>query len=354
MKLLTILPGLATGGAENMVYELCKQLGKKDIDNYILCYCGKQNTALESKIEKVAKVTYLNCSGTVNVKNIRAVIRSMNEIAPDIVHAHMGGALFASIWTLIRNKPLVITIHTAPQKAFSSKIENLLYLRALFGKFQMVAVSQENKRLADSYYHMRQKCAFVNNGVDLDRFYRKAHSNFTYINVARQDDNKNQAVLIDLFARLHKNYPRTNLLLIGDGPNHEKLKNQCKECGIAESVEMPGNVADAEKYYARADVYVQTSHREAMPLSILEAMAAGLPIISTDVGGIKDVVRKNGILVPDYNEEKLFSAMKEMVEETNDKMKVYSSESIQLVEMYSSKKMAEEYQTIYQQLLRSM
>lgn len=354
MKLLTILPGFATGGAENMVYELCKQLGKKDIENYILCYCGKQNTALESKVEKVAKVTYLNCSGTVNIKNIRAVIRLMDEIAPDVVHAHMGGALFASIWTLIRNKPLVVTIHTTPQKAFSSKIENILYLRALFGKFQMVAVSQENKRLADSYYHMRQKCAFVNNGVDLDRFYRKAHSNFTYINVARQDDNKNQALLIDLFARLHKNYPHTKLLLIGDGPNHEKLKNQCKERGIAESVEIPGNVADAENYYALADVYVQTSHREAMPLSILEAMAAGLPIVSTDVGGIKDVIKENGILVPDYDEEKLFFAMKEMVDETNDKMRTYSSESLQLVEMYSSKKMAEEYQTIYQQLLRKL
>lgn len=351
MKLLTILPGFATGGAENMVYELCKQLGKKDIDNYILCYCGKQNTALESKVEKIAKVIYLNCSGTVSVNSVRTVIRSIDEISPDIVHAHMGGALFASIWTLIRNKPLVVTIHTTPQKAFSSKIEKLLYIRMLFGKFQMVAVSQENKRLADSYYHMRPKCAFVNNGVDLDRFYRNPHSDFVYINVARQDDNKNQAVLIDLFAKIHEEYPHTRLFLIGDGPNHKKLENQCKECGIAESVEMPGNVADAENYYAQADVYVQTSHREAMPLSILEAMAASLPIISTDVGGIKDVVKGNGFLVPDNDEKQLLDAMERIVQMDIHHRNALSEKSKETVQVYSSEKMAESYLNIYKILI---
>lgn len=350
MKLLTILPGFATGGAENMVYELCKQLGKKDIDNYILCYCGKQNTALESKVEKVAKVTYLNCSGTVNIKNIRAVIRLMDEIAPDVVHAHMGGALFASIWTLIRNKPLVVTIHTTPQKAFSSKIENLLYLRALFGKFQMVAVSQENKRLADSYYHMKQECLCVNNGVDLERFYSTPHKGFTLINVARQDDNKNQWMLIEAFAELRKQNHDMRLILLGDGPNHDALKRRCIELGIGKAVSLPGSVSNAEKYYAVADVYVQTSHREAMPLSILEAMAAGLPIVSTNVGGIKDVVKKNGILVLDNDFQGLLVAIRTIMMANSIQKKEYASESIKLVQDYSSEKMSEKYLAIYRML----
>lgn len=335
-----------------MVYELCKQLKKGGIDNVILCFRGKQNTALESKVEKIANVIYLNCQGTVSLGNIRTVIRSMDKIAPDIVHAHMGGALYASIWTLIRNKPLVVTIHTIPANAFSGKVEKILRLRMIFGKFQMVAVSKENQRLADEYYHMRKKCVFVNNGIDLRRFYKVDHNEFTFINVARQDDNKNQYQIIKIVAKLREKFPDIRLFLLGDGPNHNALKAICNEMKICDAVVLPGNVSETERYYANADVYVQTSHREAMPMSILEAMAAGLAVISTDVGGVKDVVKNNGILVPDYDEAALYTAMQSMIVASAEAMRMYSNESIRLVQAYSAEKMSKEYLAIYKGLLR--
>lgn len=351
MKLLTILPGFAMGGAENMVYELCKQLGEKDVDSYILCYCGKQNTALEKKAENIAKVVYLNCTGSISMKSIKCVFEAIDRINPDIVHAHMGGALFAALWTMLKKKPLVVTIHTIPQKAFSSKIEKILKIRMLFGRFQLVAVSSENKKLADCYYRMKHECLYVNNGVDLERFYSKPHKNFTLINVARQDDNKNQQLLVDAFAKLRKQDFNIYLFLIGDGPNHENLKKKCVKLGVDNAVCLPGNVPDAEKYYAIADVYVQTSHREAMPLSILEAMAAGLPIISTDVGGVRDVVNQNGILIADNDIQGLLNAITAIIELDDNERVVYSKKSIELVQDYSSKKMANEYYKIYKGLL---
>lgn len=351
MKLLTILPGFSSGGAENMVYELNKQLHKTNVENYILCYSGKQNTELEKKAEKIAKVIFLNCAGTVSIKNIIKVCTVIDKINPDVVHAHMGGALFGALWTLKKHRALVVTIHTVPQKAFTSKIEKILRFRMLFGKFQLVAVSKENKKLADNYYHMKQGCIFVNNGIDIERFYKKDHDIFTYINVARQDDNKNQKMLLNVFSKLHMEFPNIKLILLGDGPNHDTLQQQCKILGIKEFVSLPGNVADTENYYAEADIYVQTSHREAMPLSILEAMASGLPIISTNVGGIKDVVKGNGILVPDYDETKFLNAMKQMLEASDKEMEEYSKKSFELVKSYSSEKMAKSYMKLYRQLL---
>lgn len=351
MKLLTILPCFATGGAENMVYELCKQLDKNNVENYIVCYGGKQNTALEQKAEKVAKIIYLNCAGTVNLKNIRCVFRAIDQVNPDVLHAHMGGVLFASLWTIVKRKPLVVTIHTVPQRAFSPKVEKILRLRMLADKFCLVAVSKENKKLADAYFQMRQKCEYVNNGVDLKRFYMLPHKNFTILNVARQDDNKNQKILISVFAILWKENPDIRLILLGDGPNHDALKKQCVELGVAEVVSLPGNISETEKFYAVSDVYVQTSHREAMPLSILEAMASGLPIISTCVGGIKDVVKENGILVPDNDKNKLLSAIKTIMKSNRERKIAYSTESLKIVEGYSSQKMAKEYSKIYRQLL---
>ena len=88
-------------------------------------------------------------------------------------------------------------------------------------------------------------------------------------------------------------------------------------------------------------------------MSILEAMAAGLPIISTNVGGIKDVVQENGILVQDDDKSALYEAMKEMMIAPNDKITRYSRESIRIVQNYSAKKMAEKYITIYERLVGS-
>ena len=352
-KVLIILPGFAMGGAENMVYELSNHINPENFDVSVLCCCGKQNTSLEKKAEDRIDVHYVNCAGTVTPQKIHTVLREIDKIRPDVVHAHMGGALYAALWTLKKRKPLVVTIHTTPQKAFSKLVERVLQFRMKFGRCRLVAVSEENKRLTDQYFKLKVPCEFVNNGIDLKRFYHKEHELFTFINVARQDDNKNQKMLIEAFKKVHEIFSNTKLILVGDGPNHETLQALCGELGVQDDVLFTGNIANAEDYYAISDVYVQTSHREALPMSILEAMAAGLPIISTNVGGIKDVVQENGILVQDDDKSALYEAMKEMMIAPNDKIIRYSRESIRIVQNYSAKKMAEKYITIYERLVGS-
>lgn len=122
-KVLIILPGFAMGGAENMVYELSNHINPENFDVSVLCYCGKQNTSLEKKAEDRIDVHYVNCAGTVTPQKIHTVLREIDKIRPDVVHAHMGGALYAALWTLKKRKPLVVTIHTTPQKAFSKLVE---------------------------------------------------------------------------------------------------------------------------------------------------------------------------------------------------------------------------------------
>lgn len=114
---------------------------------------------------------------------------------------------------------------------------------------------------------------------------------------------------------------------------------------------MPGEVSNVEDYYAISDVYVQSSHREALPMSILEAMAAGLPIISTDVGGIRDVVKGNGILVEEANDDALYYAMKKIYDSSEKVISEIQKESFLLSESYSSKKMAVSYMNLYIQAL---
>lgn len=347
-RLVILLGGFSVGGAEHTVYELVKNINKKEYAVSVLCYMPKQNTTLERHVEEICPIFYLNEKGAIKPRAILKVLNALRKLKPDVVHAHLGGAGFGSIWALLTGKRFVVTAHTKPEKAFSSKIERLVRLALKKGNTTLVGVSEENKILLKQYFNVDdRRLGRVNNGVDLDHFYRKDHSGFTLINVARQDENKNQAALLRCFARLYEQDSTAKLLLLGDGPLHEELKKQAEELGISEAVTFTGNVSNTEDYYAVSDLYVQTSHREAMPLSVLEAMAAGLPIISTDVGGLKDVVQDNGILVPDNDEEVLYEAIKKIYSLSAEEAHCMEDASQRIVQAYSSAHMARAYELIY-------
>lgn len=347
-RLVMLLGGFAIGGAEHMVYELAKHIDKNHYDVTVLCYMPKLNTALEEQVEEICPVLYLNESGTIKPGVILKVLNTLRKLKPDVVHSHLGGAGFGAIWAVLTGKQFVVTAHTKPEKAFSAKIEKIVRLALKRGNTTLVGVSEENKILLKQYFNIDDhKLCCVNNGVDLDRFYRETHEGFTLINVARQDENKNQAALLRCFAKLYEQDKTVKLLLLGDGPLHQELQQQAKDMHISEAVVFTGNVSNTEDYYAVSDLYVQTSHREAMPLSVLEAMAAGLPIVATDVGGLKDVVQDNGILVPDDNEEALYQAIMEIYSQSSEEAKRIEDASRRIVQAYSSEHMAHAYEMIY-------
>ena len=352
-RLTILLDAFTMGGAEHMVYELAKHIDPEKFDVQILCYMSKKGTLLEQEVEAQFPVTYLNQDGRIAPKTILRILRGIRATKPDVVHAHLGGAAFGAIWSVLCRGRLVITVHARPEKAFTPKIEKMVRAALRFGRAKLVAVSAENEMLVKQYFGVDTgKCACVNNGIDVSRFGLKEHEGFTLINVARQDDNKNQAALIRCFAKLHEQKPEAKLLLLGDGPNHEALKQLAAELGVQEAVTFTGNVSNTEDYYAVSDLYVQCSFREAMPLSVLEAMAAGLPIVSTNVGGLSDVVQDNGILVPAGDEDALLTAIMEIYQQDKDRANAMKQASLHIVEGYSSQGMARAYEKIYNELCK--
>ena len=352
IKLLTILVGLAMGGAEHMAYELIRSIDRSTFEPIVLCTGIKLNTPLEAEMEKICQVEYFGHKGKITPLAMLSIMRKISSINPDIVHAHMGGVSFAIPWTGIHNRPLVITVHTEPEKAFSKNNEKQVR-RALKRKnFRLVAVSKDNYEKVSEYYAIKdRRICLINNGINLGRYKRDKHQGFAFINVARQDENKNQAAIMRAFERIHARYSETKLYLIGDGPCHGELIRERDEKNLQEAVIIPGQTSKPEMFYALADVYVQSSHREAMPLSVLEAMAAGLPIISTDVGGLKDVVCENGFLVMDNNDELLYDAMLLILNQGAEAYKLMSEKSKEIAANYSSEVMANQYVDLYRSII---
>ncbi len=352
-NLLIVIDNLSVGGGQNMVYELVKNIDSEKFSVTILCYGIKRNTAIEKNLEVICKVIYMNITGHITPLDMLKVMKQISKLKPDVLHAHLGGITFALPWAMAFRKPIVITAHTKPDKAFSKRNEKQLRIGLRKDFVKLVAVSEENHVACKDYFDIDDdKCFCINNGIDVNRFYREEHEGFVFINLARQDENKNQALLLRCFRRLHDEYPAVRMILAGDGPTHNSLIEISKELEISDFVELPGMVSDSENYYARSDIYVQSSYREAMPLSVLEAMAAGLPIISTDVGGLKDVVKDNGILVDAGNEDDFYESMKKLYMAASEKLNKYKTESLKLVKSHSADNMAEEYCRLYESIIK--
>ena len=348
IRVAIVLEDFSIGGAQRVVSELVQNLNQEETKLLVICLKKRDATELAEDAEKIADVRYLNIKGKNLIKNYAHVSAELRKFSPDVVHAHLVGQLYSVPWGLLHNVPVIITAHTKPEKAFIKKIKWLIYHGVKHGKIWIAAVSKENHALVKKYFSgSEQQCLCINNGINIKKFYRKNHDLFTYINVARQDENKNQIAIIRAFQKLYMHNKDIRLILVGDGPCHDMLVNETKKLGLIDAIDLPGSVGNVQDYYAVSDVYVQSSHREAMPMAVLEALAAGLPIISTDVGGLSDVVKANGFLIPTDNDKALYDSMGRVVVLPEIELKKMSNVSKTISGLYSSEKMAQEYTKLY-------
>ena len=340
-KVLIYISNLAIGGAQNMVFELARKIKKYDVE--ILCHSAKQGNSLEEKIEKEFHVTYLNNSGHAGPDMLINVLRTITRINPVVIHTHMGVTVYGILWCKIHRKKCVVTVHTKPNVAFSRLNEKAVRYGLKKDFVRIVAVSEENQNLCKKYFHS-DKIEYVNNGIDISRYYKKQHDCYTFIHVARQDKNKNAEFIIDCFKAIIDQGYKAKLLLLGDGPEHNNLIMKVQDLSLTKYVAITGNVSNTWDFYAVSDCFLLASHREALPMTSIEALATGLPIIATNVGGLKDIVNTNGRLVDDGDREAYVASM---LDALNGVFNGVEHKCHKYAEMFSSEKMAEEYEEIY-------
>lgn len=118
--------------------------------------------------------------------------------------------------------------------------------------------------------------------------------------VARLEKIKGLPYLLSAFAELVKKYPQCRLLLVGDGPDRRKTEDQIRQLKLGQAVYLAGFRHDLPRLLKLFDLYVSTSLKEGLPYTLIEALAAGVPVVATNVTGNRDVIKdgKNGFLVP--------------------------------------------------------
>ena len=299
--------------------------------------------------------------------------RALRALKPDLVQTYNIGTLdLAPIVKLAGVRRLVHAEHG--RDATDPKGENPKYLRLrrwmapLIDRYVAVAPGLQ-RWLTDRARIRRSKVVYIANGIDAAKFnlprgesgVRTRLGDFappgTMLvgNVARLDKVKDQAGLISAFKLLpgEAGHPDCRLIIAGEGPQRDELERQIAELGMAKKVRLLGNRDDVPELLAECDVFALSSIAEGMPVTLLEAMAAKLPVVATNVGGVALVVEAGitGTLVPAGDPRAMANALRAYVADATLRHQHGDAGCARVGAQFSLSAMVAAYVTLYDGLL---
>ena len=354
-KVLLCIPTLGTGGAEKFVVDLATKLDSTAFD-VTVAVTRKNVSSIFERVLAEHNIPVVDLSGDSYFAMLRKQLLYLKRERPDVVHTNIGSVLHIMLATKLIPVPIkLFTMHNQAEYTLQArKINKLVYKMAFtFFGYTPVAICEHIVQSIEAGFGVDAKrIQKVNNGVDISNFMpalkdEKAHE-VRIITTGRMDSNKNHNALIDAFSNIHKKNANVHLTILGDGVLREELEQKVAALGLTESVSMPGVQKNVFAYLQQADVYVSASRSEGLPLSILEAMACGLPVVATAAGGTVDIVKtgENGIVVPIDDEKALEEALGRMVEDAQLREK-YGLSSLQIVQDWSIEACVKGYEKLY-------
>ncbi len=176
---------------------------------------------------------------------------------------------------------------------------------------------------------------------------------FLMLVAARLSPEKNISLTIEAMAEIVKDYPRAGLIIVGDGPERKKLIKLITQRKLGEQIKLEGWADDLSSYYKTADLFLLTSNYEGWGLAPLEALAAGCPVVMTDVGCVGEVVKNNvnGLVVPVGDKQALIAAIKKIMGNKELRRRL-ATEGLETAKVLSNKEQyLADYQKSWQEII---
>ncbi len=300
--------------------------------------------------------------------------RLMRRLRPDIVHTHMAKAgTTGRLAARLAGVPIVIhTYHGHVFHSYFSPAKTWLVIaieRALaLLTDRLVAVGEKQRREIASYgIAPLDKIQAIPLGLELDRFLKVEalrgqvrqelgfgpEERLVGI-VARLVPIKAHEVFLQAAVQVHRQEPRARFLVVGDGERRRELEALARDLGLAEATRFLGWRSDLERLYAELDVVALSSLNEGSPVALIEAMAAGRPVVSTDVGGVSEVVqhRVSGLLVPPRDSQALADALLSVLREPGLGEALGQAARAAVYPRYASRRLIQDVESLYLSLAR--
>lgn len=294
MRILHLLQSNHFSGAENVVCQIIDMF--RDDEEIEMIYSSTDGQIREALSERNIEFAPMK---ELSVSEAKRVI---SEVKPDIIHAH---DMKASFIAAIAGKkiPLISHIHN---NAFASRglsLKSIGYLLAAIKAKHIFWVSESSYK---GYFFgnlFKEKSSVLYNIVNIDKLYSKAESdnnsyNYDVVYVGRMTYPKNPQRLMEVIRKISKKKPDIRVAVAGNGDLEKETRSLCEKYALANNVDFLGFVDNPLKIIKSAKVMIMTSRWEGTPMCALEALALGVPVVSTPVDGLKNLIinDKNGYL----------------------------------------------------------
>lgn len=338
MKIIHVIPNLKKGGAERLCIDIARQQKSIGFQVEIITFSNDneyKNLTEDLQITTI-KVKYLPSFVHKSIVSIDEFQSFVNQFKPDIIHAHLYEAelityhlkTIAKFISHLHSKRSEIRKQRIPPQNKQDLInffERKKYLSLIKrNDVNFVAISNDCYEFATKNLKTAKKnVKLIPNAINFRLFEQQPKGAFNFednkiqlINIGRFLKLKNQIFLIEVLNLLNQsNDFDFHLTFLGDGPELIKVKEQSIKLDLQDKVSFLGIVDNPEYYLKKSHLYIHSSLSEAFGLVFIEAMAAGIPIVTTNGGGNKDIIlnNKNGFIFNEHNTSKFSDKILEIL-----------------------------------------
>lgn len=345
---------LTTGGLERLLVEFARRTNAQQYDLQF-AVLGDIGQPAEDIRAMAKPVTQIQASGSSRWGKITKLRRLFIDQKIDVVHSHNTYAHFyASIAAFLAGVPVVLNTQHGRGCGESMKQRSHFFLANRL-VHQILAVSEDSAKICQRQDPLsRSKIVPLWNGIDLERFSFHGPRKVPHaICVARLSPEKDFPTLLNATRLVIDQHPDFQLTIVGDGQERVALEKQCEELEIASQVNFLGERSDIPDLLKQAGMFVSSSSTEGISLTLLEAMAVGLPIVTTNVGGTPEIIEDGatGYLVPSRDPQKLADAISLHLNQPDTWDAIALVARTQVEKNFHINRMIADYETLYSSLL---
>ena len=368
MKIAQVIGSCGPGGAEIFVKNLSKELKQAGHEVEVWVLSGTADVAGDGEFlkfkqsyvkdleESDVKVCFAGKKPRKDWQKTKAALRAFfRNFKPDIVHSHLENVAFHTSRSIAGEVPIVQTIH--------SVVISYPYVQKFYLSEKLtasVAISKKIYSIISEILGPRARIYTIYNGIPISNFLRKrtiSEHVRNIVAIGRLEKEKDYPNLLSAISILKNRLlanamPLINVNIVGSGSLESELRNLTLKMGLSDIVNFLGTRNDIPELLLSNDIYVMASESEGLSISLIEALASGMPIVATDAGSNSEIVDNgvNGIIVPTKNPEALSDAIYSLILDQELRQR-FSIEAQSKAKIFSIEQCAESHIKMYEEIL---
>jgi glycosyltransferase involved in cell wall biosynthesis len=364
-----VVDSLRVGGAQKLISTFAVHASAYDIHPVIIRLREDDSPAVMDPIRAAGvQVVTMPAGSLLNQRRLNQLTDFLRQEKIDLVQTHLYYAnILGAIASYRADVPVVATLHSiAPPMGWKSQLIQQIedYCLRTYAT-RILAVGNMVARAHAGRYGARTVDVIINSIPKAQPILSQQREHLRHeitgngskpivVTVGRFSSAKGYEDMIQAFKLLQERDVKPVLLMVGAGSMFDTIKEQIENSRLSQSVVLAGERADVPQLLASSDVFASSSHREGLPLALLEAMMAGLPVVATSVGDIPNVVTsETGVIVPPHQPEKLAEALEDLLKNPEKRKAMGRAAQERAWSEYSVDAWMKKHLALYQEVLAS-